>query len=57
MVRILGAVALAATASLSLAGCATSPPTAKIIVPTMNAPTPETETMYAHAGAAGHRPS
>lgn len=46
MVRIAGPAALAAAATLGLGACAsTAPP--RPIIPTMNTPVPETETMYA----------
>jgi hypothetical protein len=47
MVRKLGPVALAAAAALTVTACATTAPPSKPIIPTMNTPVPETETMYA----------
>lgn len=47
MVRKLGAVALAAAAALGTTACATTPSEPRPIIPTMNTPVPETETMMA----------
>ena len=48
MTRMVGPAVLAATMTLGLCACTTTAPP-RPIIPTMNTPVPETETMYAAA--------